>query len=109
MLQVLADDERRDTRSWTEQVVDALRGPHAWRRNMVPLPTELVVGDDDQRLVPVRPTLDRLDEVDEVITAVGLTRVAGMFVLVAQRLHKAHRRQLAGLRSVKEVHFVLQV
>src|SRR3954454_22095139 len=104
MLQMRSDDERRYTRSWTVQVVDALRAPHAWRRNMVPLPAELVVRDDDQRLVPVRPAFDRLDEVDEVITAVGLTRVAGMFVLVAQGLHEAHRRQPSGLRSVKEVH-----
>src|SRR4051812_6532875 len=109
MLEVLSDHERWDTRSWTEQVVDALCGACAWRRDMVPLPAEFVVRDDDQRLVSVRPVFDRLDEVDEMITAVRFTRITGVFVLVAQRLHEAHRRQLPGLRREQEVCFVLQV
>ena len=103
VLDASPDHQRRDARARTELVVHTLGAPHAWWRDVVPLPAELVVGHDDQRALGLRSVLDRLDEVDEVVAAVRLAGLARMLVLVAEGLDEARRRQLAGLGCVEEV------
>ena len=85
-----ADHQRGDARAGAEQIVDALCAAHAWWRDVVPLTTELVVGHDDQRVLALRSADNCLDQVDEVITAVRLAGVAGVFVLDAERLDETH-------------------
>ena len=51
---------------------------------------------------------NRLHELDEMAVAVLLARIAGMLVLLAQRLHEAHGRQ-AVLRSLEKVLLVAQM
>ena len=59
VLDAAADQQRRDAGAGAELVVDALGAAHAWRRDVVPLAAELVVGDDDQRVPGLRAVLDR--------------------------------------------------
>jgi hypothetical protein len=63
--QASTDEDRRDARAGPEQVVDA-GCARAGRRDVVPLPTELVVRHQDQVVAGLRPGLERLDQVDEM-------------------------------------------
>ncbi len=76
---------------------------------MIPLPAELVVRHDDQGVAGLGTALDGLDQVDQVIGAVRLARVAGMLVLVAEGLDEADLRQGAVLRRGEERDLVLEV
>ena len=81
----------------------------ARRRDVVPLAAELVIGDDDQGVLACGPLGDRLQQVDEVVAAVGLAGVAGVLVLRAVGLDEADRRQRAVLGRGDELRLVLQV
>ena len=76
---------------------------------MIPLPAEFVIGDDDQRVLAVRPFDDRLDQINKVLTAFGFVGVAGMLVLLADRLDEADRLERAVLRGLDELGLVLQM
>ena len=91
VLQHRRDEQRRDPGARAPLVADA--GDRLRRRDVVPLPAELVVGHDDQRAVGVRAVLDRLEQVDEVAAAGVLAGVAGVLVLGADRLDEADRLQ----------------
>ena len=94
-LQVRCDRERRDPRAGAPLVVRAVVVALARRRDVIPLAAELVVGDEDERVLGARAPLDRLQQVDQVVAAVRLTGVAGMLVLLADRLDEADRLQVA--------------
>src|SRR4051794_14629481 len=90
------DRQRRDARPRPHLVVRAACARALARgRDVVPLPAELVVGDDHHRALRALRVLDRLQEVDEVVGALVLARVTGMLVLGADRLDQAHRLELA--------------
>jgi hypothetical protein len=94
-LEMRRDDERRDPCAGPPLVERAVAVPLAGRRDVIPLAAELVVGDDDHRVLRAAAVLDVLQEVDEVVAALRLAGVAGVLVLFAERLDEAHRRQLA--------------
>ena len=75
----------------------------ARRRDVIPLTAELVVGDDDHRVLRALAVLDRLEQVHEVVAAVGLAGVARMLVLLADRLDEADRLQVAVSTSCREL------
>ena len=109
-----AQHERRDACSGAPLVVwarDAADG--AGRRHVIPLAAELVVGDDDHRVLRAGAALDRLQQVDESGAPGGLGGVAGMLVLLAERLDEADRLEVAllvrSLDGVDEGGFVLQM
>src|SRR5919199_1856825 len=82
------DDEGRDARPRAPLVVRAVRVSLAGRRNVIPLPAELVVRDDDQRVLGARAVPDQVEQLDQVRASLRFARVAGMLVLLAQRLHE---------------------
>src|SRR5437867_13445491 len=73
------------------------RAALAGRRDVVPLAAELVVGDDDHRVLAAGAAPDRREQVDQVVAAAALAGVAGVLVLEPDRLDEAHRRDLAVL------------
>src|SRR5215212_10232099 len=89
------DRERRDARTRTPRVVRTAAATLARRRHMVPLAAELVVGHDHHRVLAAPAPLDRLDQLDEVVAAVRLARVAGMLVLGSDRLDERDGAQPA--------------
>ena len=66
---------------------------------MIPRAAELVVGDDHQRVLPAVALFDRFEQLHKVAAAGALTRVAGMLVLRADRLHETDRLEVAGTGS----------
>ena len=100
-LEVRAEHERRDARPGAPLVVRAVVVALARRRHVIPLAAELVVGDEHERVLLALAVLDRLQQIDEVVAAVRLARVARMLVLLADRLDEADRLQVAvALRAV---------
>ena len=95
------EDERRDPRARPHVVVRAGRAALAGRGHVVPLPAELVVGHDDHRVLGAAAVLDRAEQVDQVIGAVALARVAGVLVLGAVGLDDAHRLELAAVLGAR--------
>src|SRR6266511_2040217 len=98
ILEVRREDERGDSRSRAPDIVRSGYAALSGRRNVIPLAAELVVRDDDHGVLRARTLLDRLEQVDEMVTAVGLARVAGMLVLRPERLHEADLPELALVR-----------
>src|SRR4029079_6821431 len=74
---------------------------------------ELVVGDDDHRVLRARGGHHGVDELDEVVGPRVLARVARVLVLRPDRLDEADRLELAGLRGAlrarQELRLVTQV
>src|SRR5262249_33064209 len=93
--QVWRHDEGGDPRARTPLIVRSVAISLARRRDAVPRATELVVRHDDHGVPGAGALLNGVDEGDQVVAAVRLVRVAGMLVLGADRLHKAHGLQLA--------------
>src|SRR4051812_20627954 len=81
----------------------------AWRCDVVPLASVLVVCHEDQGVAGPLAVLDGADEVDQVPLAVRRAGVAGVLVLGAVRLDEAHGREGAGLGSREEVLLILQM
>src|SRR5262245_28886775 len=61
------------------------------RRHVVPESTMLVVGDDDRGRWPIRAALEGFDQVDQVPLPGVDVGVAGMLVVLAERLYEGHR------------------
>ncbi len=81
----------------------------AGRGDVVPLATELVIGDHDKCVLGFRPGFDRPEQVDEVVTPVRFAGVPGVLVLRAIGFDKTHGRQRAVFRSRDEPGLVLQM
>src|SRR3954451_3110609 len=86
----------------------------AGRGHVIPLTAELVVGDDDHRVLAAAAILDRPHQVDQMAASGSLAGVARVLVLRADRLHEADRSQVAlalrrGSRCGHELLFVAQV
>src|SRR4051794_6335118 len=113
LAQVRRDDERRDARAWAPLVMRAGLATLTRRGDVIPLPAELVVRDDEHRVLLARAAPDRADQRDEVVLAVRRARVPRMLVLLAERLDEADRLELAALRTrragdLQELRLVLQ-
>src|SRR5215212_8135829 len=89
------DRQCRDARAGAPGVVYAPTAALPGRRDVVPLPAELVVGHDHHRVPAAYAALDRLDQPDEVGAAARLARVAGVLVLGADRLDERDVSQAA--------------
>ncbi len=104
-----ADQQGGDPGARTELVGRAVGVAQPGWRHVVPLPAELVIGDDDQSVPGLRAGGDGLDQIDQMIRAVGFAGVAGMFVLRPVGLDETHRRQLAPPGGLDELGLVPQV
>ncbi|MEY9266371.1 hypothetical protein ABIF23_005766 [Bradyrhizobium elkanii] len=106
LVEALGDQERRNAGARAPLIRSLGFGTmtvERRRRNVVPLPAELVIGDDDQRVLAIRPLDDRLDEIDEMLAAFGLAGVARMLVLLADRLDEADLLQPTGPGRLDEL------
>ena len=97
------DDDRRDPGAGADLVAGR-------RCDVVPGAAVLVVGDDDDHVVPLRAGLQLRDEVGDLRVAVGQAGVARVLVEDAFGLVERDRRQRAHRRSVgDEVSVILEV
>jgi hypothetical protein len=96
------DDDRRDARPRPPLI--ALR-----RRDMVPAPAILVVGDDDRDVGPVGAVLDRANQVRDVLLSLDERGVAGVLVVRPERLDEGDRRQRPVAEGSGELLLILQV
>src|SRR6266576_4900951 len=107
------EHERGNARTRTEQVMRACDATLAGWGHVIPLTAELVVGHDHHRVLRTRAALDRFQQRDEMGIAVRRRGVAGMLVLLADRLHEADSPEAAGLlpaaECLLELRLVLQV
>src|SRR5215813_3533465 len=78
-------------------------------RYVVPGAAELVVGNDDERVLAVRPINYGLDQLHKMRAAFSLVGVAGMLVLLTDRLDEADRLERAFLGSLDELRLIEQV
>src|SRR5262245_18323569 len=95
-VELLRDQQRRDPGAGpplamgrTEVAAPEAPAIVTRRRHMVPLAAELVVGDDDERVLAVRAVHDRPDQVDQMEIAPTHAGVARMLILLTHRLDKA--------------------
>ncbi len=65
---------------------------------MIPESAMLIVGDDDNAIVPVRSVANVIDQFFEMPLANHHVRIAGMFVQFSDRLDKSNGRKCAGFR-----------
>ncbi len=71
------DHKRRNARTWSPAV-------DFGRRDMIPQPAVLVVGDDDQAVLPQIALLYHVDQIARVVLARCNIGIARMFVILAQ-------------------------
>ena len=64
------------------------------RRNVIPSATMLIVGHDDEAVVPVLAVLDSLDNVGDMLLALQQVGIAWVLVVGAKRLDEAYGRQI---------------
>ena len=76
---------------------------------MIPCAAELVVGDDDHHVLPLRTGAQFRHQIGDVRIAFRDRRVAGMLIQIALRLVEHHRRQAAGGGIGDQLAIVLQV
>ncbi len=97
------DDQRRDPRAGAPEVA-------LGHGLVVPEAAVLVIGHDDQHVLPLRAGLQLGDHAGDVRVAVGHAGIARVLVEVALRLVEAHGRQLAGGGVLQELRVeILQV
>src|ERR1700730_6589139 len=93
--QARRDDQGRDPSTRSPDIMRAGCAALAGRCDMVPLPAELIVGGDDQRVLLAGAALDRFDQIHQMLTPARLVCVSRMFVIGSERLDKAHRPEIA--------------
>src|SRR5208337_794476 len=79
------------------------------RSDMVPAAAVLVVGDDDRGVRPVGAALDGMHDVGDVLLARQQVGVAGVLVVLANRLDEADGGQVATGQVGEKVILVLEV
>ena len=111
--QARSNDQRRDARARAPLVVGSGGSALARRHDVVPLAAELVIGDDDHRVLAAGAVVDRREQLNQVVTAAALACVSGVLVLEPDRLHEADRVEVARLgrvvRKLHELNLVAQV
>ena len=69
----------------------------------------LIVRDDDGRVLPVWAIAHGVDELNEMVLAGDQIRVAGVFVVGADRLDERYGRKRSRLCGRDEVRFVFEM
>src|SRR5207302_9241486 len=87
--QARREDQGGDPGAWAPLVVRSGGAALSWRRDVVPLAAELVIGHHDHGVLAAGAAVDRFQKADQVVAARGLARVAGVLVLEPDRLDEA--------------------
>src|SRR5262245_50326828 len=79
------------------------------RNNVVPTASVLIIRNNDDAVFPDRTVLHSRDEVGDMLLACDDIGVAGVLVVLADRLHEAHWRQVARGDIGQELCLILQM
>ena len=94
------DNDCRHTRAGAPAVGDR-------RGNVVPAATVLIVGEDDERVCPVRAVADCVHQVGGVLLPAGKIGVARVLVVGAQRLDEGDGWKSIVCQVIEELRLVL--